>query len=107
VSLRGWRLRDVRGNTYRFPSGARIGAGKSIKIHTGSGTASAGHLYWGRSRAVWNNKAWERAYLLDRAGARVSTWPRTTRTFVLGVNLNGPTVEVDGRTFRSHESALK
>jgi hypothetical protein len=107
VSLKGWRLRDLRGHTYRFPSGTRIGAGKSIKIHTGSGTAKAGHLYWGRTRPVWNNKASERAYLLDRGGLRVSTWPRTTRSFVLGVNLNGPSVEVDGRTFRSHKSAVE
>ncbi|MGK2852336.1 MAG: lamin tail domain-containing protein [Candidatus Limnocylindrales bacterium] len=76
ASLRGWRVRDVAGNTYRFPTAARLASKATVKVHTGRGTRRAGHLYWGRSRPVWNNRASERAYLINRAGNRVSTWPR-------------------------------
>ncbi|TVL88505.1 hypothetical protein CD790_30795 [Streptomyces sp. SAJ15] len=54
VQLKGYTLRDNTGYTYTFPS-YRIGAGKTVKVHTGKGTTSAGHLHWGRSWYVWNN----------------------------------------------------
>jgi hypothetical protein len=78
VSLVGWRIRDRDGHSYAFRSGARIGAGKSIKIHTGRGARTAGHMYMGRSRQLWTNRTWERAYLVDPSRTRVSIWPRTT-----------------------------
>ena len=104
VSLKGWTLRDVRGHTYRFPA-VKLDAGGVVKVHTGKGIAEAGHLYWKRIRPVWNNKAYERAYLIDPTGLRVSTWPKAERSFVLGVNINGPAVEVDGKSFRGYETA--
>lgn len=107
VSLKGWRLRDLAGHWYRFPAGARLGARAALKVHTGKGTARAGHLYWGRTRPVWNNKASERAFLIDPTGNVATIWPKTTRTFVLGVNMNGPAVEIDGRAFRSYEAAAE
>lgn len=76
VALRGWRVRDLAGHTYRFPTAATLASKATVKLHTGVGDRRAGHLYWGRTRPVWNNKPSERAYLIDRVGNRVSTWPR-------------------------------
>ena len=76
IGVGGWRVRDKAGNTYRFAAGVRMGKG-SIYVHTGKGVNRPGHRYWGRTRPVWDNSG-ERAYLLNRSGTRVSTWPRVT-----------------------------
>lgn len=107
VSMRGWRLRDKQDHTYRFPSSLRIGPGSVIKVHTGKGETSRGHLYWGRERPVWHNQAWERALLYDPAGTRVSVWPVSKKSYVLGVNINGPSVKIGGRWFRSYAGAVE
>ncbi|OEV10902.1 lamin tail domain-containing protein [Streptomyces nanshensis] len=52
--MQGHKLKDSSGHAYVFPS-YRISAGKTLKVHTGKGTKSAGHLYMGRSAYVWNN----------------------------------------------------
>ncbi|NSC25324.1 lamin tail domain-containing protein [Streptomyces albus subsp. chlorinus] len=52
--MKGFKLKDNAGYTYTFPS-YRISAGKTVKVHTGRGTSSAGHLYQGRTWYVWNN----------------------------------------------------
>ncbi|MGY0062874.1 lamin tail domain-containing protein [Streptomyces sp. LZ34] len=54
VQLKGYTVRDATGYTYTFPS-YKISAGKTVKIHTGKGAQSAGHVYWGRGSYVWNN----------------------------------------------------
>ncbi|MEU1663524.1 lamin tail domain-containing protein [Streptomyces sparsogenes] len=54
VQLKGYTLRDNTGYTYTFPS-YKISAGKTVKVHTGKGTQSPGHVYWGRGSYVWNN----------------------------------------------------
>lgn len=54
VQLKGYTVRDNTGYTFTFPS-YKISAGKTVKIHTGKGTQSAGHVYWGRGNYVWNN----------------------------------------------------
>lgn len=54
VQLKGYTLRDATGYKYTFPS-YKIGAGKTVKVHTGRGSTSAGHVYWGRGAYVWNN----------------------------------------------------
>ncbi|MFF7656700.1 lamin tail domain-containing protein [Streptomyces sp. NPDC007983] len=54
VQLKGYTLRDATGYKYTFPS-YRINAGKTVKVHTGRGSQSAGHVYWGRGAYVWNN----------------------------------------------------
>jgi hypothetical protein len=54
LELRGYRLKDAAAHWYTFPS-YRIGAGKTVRVHTGKGTKSAGNLYQGRSWYVWNN----------------------------------------------------
>lgn len=54
VQLKGYTVRDNTGYTYTFPS-YKISAGKTVKVHTGKGTQSPGHVYWGRGSYVWNN----------------------------------------------------
>jgi len=54
VVMTGWRLQDNLDHVYRFPSFG-LAHGVHVKVHTGSGLDDAAHLYWGQSRAVWNN----------------------------------------------------
>ena len=37
MSLKGWKLRDVYGHVYRFPSDQRLRGGKTVAVHTGQG----------------------------------------------------------------------
>lgn len=64
--LRGWRLRDGDGNVYPF--GRRtIRAWSSLTVHTGAGKNTREHVYWRRSRYVWDNGR-DRATLTNRTG---------------------------------------
>ncbi len=82
ISLGGWRIRDRDGHTYRFPSWLRMANRSAIKVHSGRGSARVGHRFMGRTTPIWNNRSWERAYLVNSAGVRVSTWPRAIVTSV-------------------------
>jgi hypothetical protein len=66
ADLTGWTLRDQQGNVYTFPAFA-LEVGGLVKIHSGSGTDTAGHLYWMRAHPVWND-ATDRAQLSDPDG---------------------------------------
>lgn len=66
-----WKLRDITGFLYVFPS-FTLGAGKSVKVHTGSGVNSRTDLYWRLSGYVWNNTG-DKATLKNSAGVVVDT----------------------------------
>jgi hypothetical protein len=70
-SLSGWSLRDTSNHVYRFGTFS-LGAGKSVRIHTGSGSNSSTDRYWGSGWYVWNNSG-DRATLKNSAGTTVST----------------------------------
>lgn len=53
-SISGWTVRDVTGYTYTFGTFTLQG-GASVTVHTGGGTNTSSHRYWGRSWYVWNN----------------------------------------------------
>jgi len=53
-TLTGWTLRDASKHVYKFPI-FRLGAGKSVKVHTGKGINGLGNLYWRSSSYIWNN----------------------------------------------------
>jgi Lamin Tail Domain len=53
-TLTGWTLRDASRHVYKFPT-FRLGAGKSVKVHTGKGANTLGNLYWRSSSYIWNN----------------------------------------------------
>lgn len=56
-SLSGYVIRDYRNlHTFGFPSTFKLGPGKTVTVHTGTGTANAANLYWGMTKSyVWNN----------------------------------------------------
>ncbi len=77
--MTGWVLHDVprAGTTNRlvFPSFV-LRPGKTVRIHTGSGTDSSTDLYWGSSVYIWGDDS-DTATLV-KSGATVSTCRWTT-----------------------------
>ncbi len=64
----GFRVFDAgRIHTYPFQRDFRLGPNKSVTLHTGKGRNGGGHIYWGRSSAVWNNTG-DTTTLIDRRG---------------------------------------
>jgi hypothetical protein len=53
-SLAGWAVRDAAGYAYKFGT-FKLGAGKSVRLHTGRGTATATDRYWRKTRHVLGN----------------------------------------------------
>lgn len=55
VNLKRWSLRDSGSDhVYKFGS-FKIKAGRTVTIHTGSGSNNGWHRYWGQGWYVWNN----------------------------------------------------
>ena len=54
VSLTGWTVTDASRHTYKFGAYS-LGAGKTVRIHTGKGSNTATSGYQNRSWYVWNN----------------------------------------------------
>jgi hypothetical protein len=73
-SLTGWTLRDPAGHVYRFGT-YTLGAGKTVTVHTGRGSSTAAHRYWGEDYYVWNNTG-DKAILKNKSGTVVDscTW---------------------------------
>jgi len=69
--MTGWKLRDRTGYRYTFPT-FRLGAGRSVRVHTGSGTNTSNDLYWRLGTYVWNNTG-DKATLKNRSGVVVDT----------------------------------
>ncbi|MEO7980318.1 MAG: lamin tail domain-containing protein [Sporichthyaceae bacterium] len=69
-SLAGWTVRDHEGHVYRFPNGFRLPAGRTVTVHTGKGSSTGLHRYWGQNHYVWNNTA-DTAVLRNRAGTKI------------------------------------
>ncbi|MEW6223210.1 MAG: lamin tail domain-containing protein [Chloroflexota bacterium] len=65
-SLTGWTVRDTSSHIYRFGSFS-LGAGASVRLHTGKGTNTAGHRYWASRYYIWNNNG-DRATVKNAAG---------------------------------------
>lgn len=72
INLKYWTLRDKTGYTYKFYSDFRVAPGVNVYIHTGKGTNTSTHRYWGRSWYVWNNTG-DTAYLRNSAGTLIDT----------------------------------
>lgn len=72
ADLSDWRIRDEYGNDYDFGS-FTLDSGETVTLHTGTGSDSAHHLYWGRTDyAVWNNDG-DTGYLYDEHGDYVNS----------------------------------
>jgi hypothetical protein len=78
INLKYWTLRDKSSHVYKFSSNFYLKAGASVVIHTGRGTNTSSHRYWGRSGYVWNNTG-DAAYLRNSAGTAIDScsWGRT------------------------------
>jgi hypothetical protein len=55
IDLQGWTVRDAHRHVYRFSDTYHLWPGRTVVLHSGRGTDSGRHLYWGRTRYVWNN----------------------------------------------------
>jgi Lamin Tail Domain len=77
VQLEGFSVRDASGRTFTFPA-LRLRPGRTVRLHTGSGTNTARHVYWGQSNYVWNNGG-DTATLRNAAGRVIDTctWTST------------------------------
>lgn len=60
-SLTGYTIKDAANHTYKFGTFS-LGAGKSVRIHTGTGTNTSTDRYWGSGAYIWNNTG-DKAYL--------------------------------------------
>jgi Lamin Tail Domain len=69
--LTGWTIRDGANHVYKFGS-FKLGAGKSVTVHTGSGSNTASNRYWRSGWYIWNNDG-DRAKLKNRAGNVIDT----------------------------------
>jgi hypothetical protein len=54
VKLKGWSIRDAAGHVYRFGTFSLF-AHNLVTIHTGHGSNSSHHRYWGSGSYIWNN----------------------------------------------------
>jgi Lamin Tail Domain len=78
VNLSGWKIRDLTGYTYTFATTFYLNPGATVKVHTGKGTNTASHRYWGRGSYVWNNTG-DKASMRNKAGTLKDTcsWSST------------------------------
>jgi hypothetical protein len=70
-SLKGWTLTDSSRHTYTFRT-FTLGAGKTVKVHTGTGHDTSTNTYQNRRAYVWNNDK-DTATLRKASGAKVDT----------------------------------
>ena len=75
-ALTDWTLLDRSGHLYVFGR-FTLKPGKSVTVHTGRGSNTATHRYWGYRAYVWNNTG-DEALLFNRNGGRVDScaWGR-------------------------------
>jgi len=65
-TLAGYTVEDETGHRYDFPDRV-FNSGDTFRLHTGFGTDSQNHLYWGSGSAIWNNSG-DTIYVLDSGG---------------------------------------
>ncbi|MEU0128773.1 MULTISPECIES: lamin tail domain-containing protein [unclassified Streptomyces] len=76
LALKGYKLKDDTGYTYTFPA-YTLGAGKTVRVHTGKGGNGGSHVYWNRGSYVWNNTG-DKARLFKPGGTLLDScsWPK-------------------------------
>lgn len=71
IDLTGWYIVSVTGNqTFRFPEGFILEAGKTVKI---SSAGAAGDLQWSAGN-IWNNSSSDPAELYNASGVLIHRW---------------------------------
>jgi hypothetical protein len=69
--LRDWKIKDTAGHTYWFNS-LRLRPGRTVTVHTGSGSDSRRHVYWDSGWYIWNNDG-DKARLKKPSGKTVDS----------------------------------
>ncbi|MFL5679301.1 MAG: lamin tail domain-containing protein [Chloroflexota bacterium] len=77
-SLSSWKIKDLAGHTYTFGT-YTLGAGKYVKVHTGSGTNTTTDRYWRSGNYIWNNTG-DTAYVRNSAGTLMDSCVYTGAT---------------------------
>ena len=54
MELGGSTVSDREGNSYSFPQGFVLEPGQTVTLHSGDGSDTDEHLYWGANSRVWN-----------------------------------------------------
>ncbi|MCX4469560.1 hypothetical protein C5N14_29900 [Micromonospora sp. MW-13] len=72
VNLKSWTLRDKSSHVYKFTSDFRLASGASVYVHTGKGTNTSTHRYWGSGAYIWNNTG-DAAYVRNSAGTLIDS----------------------------------
>jgi micrococcal nuclease len=72
LDMTGFILTDDSQHEFVFPAFI-LGAGKSVRVHSGSGEASADALFWGSGMPIWNNDH-DVAYLYDSNRTLLDKW---------------------------------
>ncbi|SCG58976.1 Lamin Tail Domain [Micromonospora coxensis] len=72
INLKYWTLRDKANHVYTFSGDFRLASGASVHIHTGKGTNTSTHRYWGSGAYIWNNSG-DAAYLRNSAGTAIDS----------------------------------
>ncbi|MHB1335252.1 MAG: thermonuclease family protein [Candidatus Humimicrobiaceae bacterium] len=69
LNLYNWTLKDAGTNIYKFDNYV-LEPGETVYLYTGSGTDTAGKLYWNSSMPIWNNEH-DTLYIRDGEGMLV------------------------------------
>ncbi|MFI9642911.1 lamin tail domain-containing protein [Micromonospora sp. NPDC051925] len=72
LNLKSWTLRDKSNHVYKFSGDFRLAKGASVYVHTGKGTNTSTHRYWGSGNYIWNNTG-DTAYLRNSAGTGIDS----------------------------------
>ena len=78
VNIKGWILKDASNHKYVFKN-ISIAAGKTVKIHTGTGKDTTADKFQNRKAYVWNNDG-DTATLTRATGSKVDTCTWTKKT---------------------------
>lgn len=70
-TISGWTLRDPQGHVYRLGT-FTLRPGRSVAIHTGTGSNTRRDRYWRQRWYVWNNTG-DKAILKNKRGHTVDT----------------------------------
>jgi len=54
LNLSDWTVSDAGGHSYTFEN-ETLGSGERVTLHTGTGTDTQWHRYWGATTAIWGN----------------------------------------------------
>lgn len=72
MNLNRYTIRDKANHVYTFGNVTIAGNGGRLWLHTGKGTNTATHRYWGSGNHIWNNTG-DKAYLRNASGKTLDT----------------------------------